>query len=67
MKVFEVITEFAVKDEHEITRETQYVTSEEDSILTVTEYFARHCFEYEKELISVREVITIVQHIEGKK
>jgi len=65
MKVFEVITEFCIGDSKEITKEVQYVTSEEDTLKSVTDYFTRHCYEYEKELRSVREVLVIVQHVEN--
>lgn len=64
MKVFEVITEFCRSGSKEIEKEVQYVTSKEGTLKSVADYFTRHCFEYEKELLSVREVLTIVQHIE---
>jgi ribosomal protein S15P/S13E len=63
MKVFEVVTEFCRRGQNEIEKEVQYVTSEDDNLLSVAESFTQHCFEYEKDLISVREVLTIVQHI----
>lgn len=63
MKVFEVITEHYPSNSNEITTERQYVTSEDDSMKLVVDHFTRHCYEYEKELKSVREVITITQKI----
>lgn len=63
MKVFEVVTEFCRGEDKEITKEYQYVTSERDTLISVVEYFTRHCEEYEKELKSVKEVAVIVQHI----
>lgn len=63
VKVFEVATEFCRGDSKEITREVAYVTAEDDSLLTVTTHYTRHCFEYEKALKGVREVLTIVEHI----
>jgi ribosomal protein S15P/S13E len=63
MKVFEVISEFCRSDSKEITTEVQYVTSEKDTLQSVTDYFTKHCEEYEKDLKGVREVLTIVQHI----
>ena len=65
MKVFEVITEHCVDDSEEITTTRQYVTSEKNTLLSVTEYFTKHCYEYEKDLMSVREVLVIVEHIKG--
>ncbi len=63
MKLFEVITEFCRGDSKEITRESAYVTSHDDNIVTVTVTYAKHCEQYEKLLISVREVLSIVHHI----
>jgi ribosomal protein S15P/S13E len=63
MKVFEVISEYCPGDSKEVITERQYVTSEEDTLLSVTKYFTRHCEEYERDLKSVREVLIIVQHI----
>ena len=65
MKVFEVITEHCDGDSKEITNTTQYVTSEKNTLLSVTEYFTKHCLEYGKDLMSVREAIVIVEHIRG--
>ena len=69
MKVFEVITE-----QHSIigagkptmTQSIIYVTHECNSLLGVTEYFNKHCEEYEECLIGVRELLVIAQHIESK-
>lgn len=63
MKVFEVVCEYCMKDSKEVTTERQYVTSEENTLKSVVDYFTKHCFEYEKDLIGVREVLTIVQNI----
>lgn len=63
MKVFEVICEYCQGDSKEITTERQYVTSEEGTLKSVTDYFTQHCLEYDKDLLGVREVLTIVQHI----
>jgi ribosomal protein S15P/S13E len=67
MKVFEVISEYCQGDSKEIITERQYVTSESNTILAVTAYFTKHCYEYEKDLKSVREVLTIVQHIKSEE
>ena len=63
MKVFEVRTERCEPDGNKITESVQYVTSEKGTLLSVAEYFTRHCEEYEEDLKSVKEVVTIVQHI----
>ena len=63
MKLFEVICELTDGDSKEIIKEVQYVTSEKDTLKSVTDHFTDHCFQYEKELKGVREVLSIVQHI----
>lgn len=63
MKVFEVVTEHCKDESKEIVKTIQYVTSEKDTLLSVTEHFTRHCYEYEKELMGVREVLVITEHI----
>lgn len=63
MKVFEVRTEFCIGDSKEITAETQYVTSEANTLKSVVDHFTEHCEQYDKDLIGVREILTIVQHI----
>ena len=65
MKVFEVVTEFCRRGQNEIEKEVQYVTSEQDTLLSVVAAFTRHCDEYEKDLLSVRELLTITQHIQN--
>ena len=64
MEVFEVTTEHCEGDSKKITTTVQYVTCKTNSILDVTEYFTKECEEYDKQLKGVREVLTIVQHIE---
>jgi ribosomal protein S15P/S13E len=63
MKVFEVITEFCRSGSKEIEKEVQYVTSKDNTLKSVVDYFTQHCNEYEKDLLSVREVLIIVQNI----
>lgn len=63
MKVFEVITEHCEGDSNEIITTRQYVTVADDKLKTVADHFTRHCYEYERELMGVREVLTIVEHI----
>jgi ribosomal protein S15P/S13E len=63
MKVFEVITEYCEGDSKEITKTVQYVTSDKNNLKSIVDYFTSHCQQYEKDLIGVREVLTIVEHI----
>jgi hypothetical protein len=63
MKVFEVTTEHIKNDSKEIIPSVQYVTSEENTIKSVVDYFTNHCEQYEEDLKSVREVVVIVQHL----
>ncbi len=65
MKVFEVITEYCIGDSKEITRSTEYVTAKDNKIMTVVLHMDKHCEQYEKELISIRDVLTIVRNIGG--
>jgi len=63
MKVFEIITEHCEGDSKEITTTQLYVTCNTNLIEDVAKYYAVHCEQYEKDLKSVREVITIVENI----
>lgn len=63
MKLFEVITEHCPEDSKEIVQTVTYTTAEDNSIMTVTRHFTNHCMEYEKDLISVRELCSITVHI----
>ena len=63
MKVFEVITEHCEGDSKEITTTRQYVTSDDNTLKSVCDYFTTHCEQYEQDLISVRDILTIVQNI----
>jgi hypothetical protein len=62
MKVFEVRTEREADNNDEIVTTIQYVTSSEDDIKQVFNYF-EYCEEYGMELKGVREVLTISLHI----
>ena len=66
MKVFEVIEEYEHGKDKEIIQSRKYVISHDDNIKTVTENAAEHCFQYEKELISVRYILTVTEKIEPK-
>lgn len=63
MKVFEVTTEHCMNDSKEITKTISYVTSDEGTLKSIVNHYTQHCEEYEKDLIGVREVLTIVHHI----
>ena len=63
MRVFEVICEYPDQKSDAIITERQYVTAEQDTIKAVTDYFTEYCYQYEKELKSIGEVLIIVQHI----
>jgi len=65
MKVFEVRTEHFRDDSTEVVTELQYVTSEEGTLKSVFDHFAEHCEQYEKTLLGVRQVLTIV-HIKKR-
>jgi hypothetical protein len=67
MKVFEVITERTNEDTKEVTQTRSFVTSEDNTLKSVVDHFTKHCDEYEYDLLSVRDVLTIVQHIKGEK
>ena len=63
MKVFEVITEESNNETLEISTSRQYVTSEDNSLLSVTEYFTHQCSQLTMELTSVREILTVSNNI----
>jgi hypothetical protein len=65
MKVYEVTCEYSHGSGEEVITERQYVTSKDNTLKSVVDYFTEHCEQYEKELLGVREVLTIVQHIEN--
>ncbi len=65
MKVFEVTTTY--DGDKEVITTKKYVTSENDSLLNVTKYFTIYCYQYDGELIGVREVLPIMQHIKMDK
>lgn len=63
MKVFEVTTEHCADDSDEVIKTVQYVAVEDDMLITVVDHFTRHCMEYEKDLIGVREVLVVTERI----
>lgn len=65
-KVFEVVTEKLEEDEQgeKIVKYYQYVTSEDDELLSVASYFTTFCEEYDFKLISIKELLTVTNHIE---
>jgi len=62
MKVFEVTSE-RCNDKDEIITTVKYVTTEENTLLSVIEYFTIHCEEYEEDLKGIREVLVVIQHL----
>jgi thioredoxin-related protein len=63
MKVFEVIV-FRTSDiSTEVTEERRFVTSEDDSLLSVVKHYTKYCEEFNRDLISVREVLNVVEHL----
>ena len=65
MKVFEVFMEYCEGDSKEIKTMIQYVTSKEDTLQSIVDYFTVECEEYERDLKGVKEVLIIVQHVGG--
>lgn len=63
MKVFEVITEHCESGSDKIITTRQYVTAEDNRLDTVATHFCRHCFEYEKHLIGVTEILTVTERV----
>lgn len=66
-KVFEVVTEHMIEDSAEIRTSVQYVTADGDSLQLVADYFTVHCEQYGFDLISIKKVLTIVQHIKEEE
>lgn len=64
MKVFLVAMEYSSKERQEILTQKQYVTSSDDSIATVTNFYINYAKQYEMNLISIQEILTVVRHIE---
>ena len=58
MKVFEVLFDYSIGDEKEITREVVYWSGDFES---VSKHAIAHAFGYEKELIGIRDVLTVTQ------
>jgi hypothetical protein len=63
MKVFEVITENTKEGTKEVTETRRFVTSEDNTLKSVADYFTEYCDESECDLLSVREILVIVEHI----
>lgn len=67
MKLFEVVTEDLKADSTEITKTVQYVTADNDSWKLVSDYFTVECEQLGMELISIKKVLTIVQHLKEEE
>ena len=61
MKVFEVLFEYCEGDSKEILTERNFWTA--PNLLLVSNVASMHAFQYEKELVGVREVLTITQQL----
>lgn len=65
MKVFEVTTEYCPGDSNEVVTERLYVTAGDNDLANVARHYKVECYQFEKELIGVRYVLDIVNHIEA--
>lgn len=61
MKLYKIITEYTEGDSSEIITSEEIVTGYD--FKSVTEYFLKHCDEYEKDLIQVTYLRNVVQNI----
>jgi len=64
MKVFEVLLE-RCSDlcREDVEEERHFVTSCDDSILSVANHFSKYCEEMDAELRCVREILTVTEHL----
>jgi hypothetical protein len=63
MEVFEIIYEYSPNDSKEILTERNYWTA--PSLVNAALVASRHAEEYEKDLVSIRHVLTITQQLEN--
>jgi len=61
--VFEVTCEYSEEGSKEIITERQYVTCDDNTIKPVVDYFTEYCEQYGRDLIAVRAVLNITNHI----
>jgi len=61
MKVFQIVYDCIESDSKEVIRETSYWTG---CWKSVTEAAVRHSEEYEKELVSISEVLTVTRQFD---
>lgn len=64
MKIFEVRSEY-MEENREITEQIQYVAG--DDIQQVCIHFVVECEQFERDLKSVRQVLTVVQDLRSSK
>lgn len=62
MKVFEVKTELPLKDEESAVTHT-YVTVESNNIIDVMKYYTSHCWQYQLDLLGVKEVLPLLRSL----
>jgi len=60
MKVFQVTYDVSTDESNEITREVSYCTG---CWITVCESAIRHAEEYEKDLVSISDVLTVTEQL----
>ena len=65
MKVFQVVTEHIEGKHHKVITTHEYVTSEEDTLKFVTDFYTEHCYQYDKELKSVSEIL-VIRHLKSE-
>ena len=58
MKVFEVLFDYSIGDEKEITREVVYWSGDFES---VSKHAIEHASVYDRDLIGIRDVLTVTQ------
>jgi len=61
MKIYEVLTD-ELADNNEVHRTTEYVSSA--SIDLVFNHYSKEAKEFDRDLVSIRQVLTVVREIE---
>jgi len=64
-KVFQIVTEHSLDDNPEIIKTVSYWTA--PSLFAATAAASAHCYEFEQQLMSVQEIITITRNIDFKE
>jgi len=61
-KIFEVLSERVKDESKEVEQVIQYVSCAD--LMTVADYFTQQCEQVGEDLKSIREVLTVSQHID---